>query len=171
LTHPAAGALSPLAWLWSQGAGDPGGVGSREKPADAQTAGCCVARAWDYEQRYPCPCGNGEYAHRSTDKSEHWVMLCPECEPHYVYDRRPTQLGLFRPWKGESPRRGWVRTEVVREEERYHQALLDFQRAVIQKVDDLCRATWRTQLVACKTKKAVWELTEMRQAEAYRAYS
>jgi hypothetical protein len=68
------------------------------------------------------------------------------------------------PWKDDIPRREWIRKEVVREEERYHQALRDFQRWVVQKVDELCRETWCTMLAACKTKKAVWELGEKLQA-------
>jgi hypothetical protein len=65
---------------------------------------------------------------------------------------------------GGITRRGWVRKDVLREEERYHQALRDFQKAVVQKVDGLCRETWRSKLAACKSKKAVWELNEKRQA-------
>jgi hypothetical protein len=120
---------------------------------------------WDGERRHPCPCGKGEYVHRWIDysmfagtRSEEWLMLCPECEPKYSYDS--TVIGPPR----DGDQRGWVLNTTLAAEGDYRQRRDEYWASLIAEADRRFRSEWRARVEACRTKKALWQLTGEQQA-------
>lgn len=118
-----------------------------------------IGPKYDISRKFPCPCGKGEYLYEAVDRdwgpprTERHTLLCAECKGKYLYDRRDVGTSY-----GGVHERGWVLKEDLLAEQRYVDAIREYQQSILHEVERRCRAIWREKLVACRTKKAIWQV-------------
>jgi len=105
----------------------------------------------DFRNRYPCPCGKGEYEeiHYSDDwgrTETRYVMLCPSCKEKYVYDHT-----VIPGHPGDEIERGWVLKSVLEAEHKH-------RKSVEEKAKTLYFKLWKKKFKSLRTKKQMWEI-------------